>query len=329
MNERFVRLSFRAEVVMPTRFIRYAALAVALLGSVSIAFAQETIPDTRTDRWLTNPVNDATFQTYLEFFAYNKSMPFDVVMGETTTEQGIVRQHVTYQSTPGIVVTAYLYRSESPAAGSRGGVIYLHGGTGRGKQNTIGNQLSRLMARDGWTVLAIDLWHYGERNTGLLTTYNQREKSEKLYNEPTTYLTFVTQTVKDVSRGYDYLVQESGVDADRIFLIGHSRGAVLSSIAGAAETRLAGVVLLHGGHFGLFVDNHRPAACPANYIGRISPRPLLMFNTTSDGYFLPETTIRPWVGLARDPVELHWRDTPHGFMSEEDRGTMLAWLRNQ
>ncbi len=312
---------------MPPRFIRSAAFAVALLGPASIAFAQETALDTRTDLWLTNPVNDATFQTYLEFFAYNKSLPFDVVIGATTTEQGIVRQHVTYRSTPGMLVTAYLYRPESPTGGSRGGVIYLHGGTGRGKEARIGAQLAVLMARDGWTVLAIDLWHYGERNTGLLTTYNQREKSEKLYNEPTTYLTFVTQTVKDVSRGYDYLVQERGVDADRVFLIGHSRGAVLSSIAGAADTRLAGVALLHGGHFGLLVQSHRPAACPANYIGRISPRPVLVFNTTNDGYFLPETTIRPWIRLARDPMEVHWTDTPHGFMSEEDRSTMLAWLR--
>lgn len=314
---------------MGTRFIRTAAFAVALLSSASIAFAQETVPDTRTDPWLTTPVNDVTFQTYLEFFAYNESLPFDAVMGETTTEQGIVRQHVTYQSTPGILVTAYLYRPESPTGGSRGGIIYLHGGGGRGKESVIGGQLALLMARDGWTVLTIDLLHYGERNTGLLTRYTNEEKAEKLYNEPTTYLTFVTQTVKDVSRGYDYLVQERDVDANRVFLIGFSRGAVLSSIAGAAETRLAGVALLHGGHFGLLVQSHRPGACPANYIGRISPRPLLMFNTTNDGYFLPETTIRPWLRLARDPVEVHWTDTPHRFMSEEDRSTMLAWLRKR
>ena len=312
---------------MPTRSIRYAALAVALLGSASIAFAQETASDTRTDPWLTNPVPDATFQTYLEFFAYNKSLPFDAVIGETTTEQGIIREHVTYQSTPQISVTAYLYRPESSTGGSRGGIVFLHGGGARGKESPFVDQVSRLMARDGWTVLAIDLWHYGERNTGLFTSYSNAEKAERLYNEPTTYLTFVTQTVKDVSRGYDYLVQEHDVDADRIFLVGFSRGAVLSSIAGAAESRLAGVVLVHGGHFGLLVQAHRPAACPANYIGRISPRPLLMFNTTTDGYFLPETTIRPWIRLARDPVESHWSDTPHGFMSEEDRSTMLAWLR--
>ena len=214
---------------MPTRSIRYAALAVALLGSASIAFAQETASDTRTDPWLTNPVPDATFQTYLEFFAYNKSLPFDAVIGETTTEQGIIREHVTYQSTPQIPVTAYLYRPESPTAGSRGGVIYLHGGTGRGKDATIGQQLAVLMARDGWTVLAIDLWHYGERNTGLLTSYTNAEKAERLYNEPTTYLTFVTQTVKDVSRGYDYLVQESGVDANRIFLIGRAHQSSAAS----------------------------------------------------------------------------------------------------
>ena len=47
-----------------------------------------------------------------------------------------------------------------------------------------------------------------------------------------------------MSRGYDYLVQERGVDANRIFLIGHSRGAVLSSIAGAAENLGLAVVML-------------------------------------------------------------------------------------
>lgn len=312
---------------MKTRFIRSVAFAAALLGSSSTAFAQETGPDTRTDSWLTNPVSDATFETYLEFFAYNENLPFDVLLGETVTMQGVVRQHVTYQSTPGIQVTAYLYRPESSETGARGGVISLHGGSAPGKESANPRQLAVLMARDGWTVLTIDLWHYGERNTGLLTTYTNEEKAERLYNEPTTYLTFVTQTVKDVSRGYDYLVQEADVDPTSIFLIGHSRGAVLSSIAGAAEARLAGVVLMHGGHFGQLVESHRPAACPANYLGRISPRPVLMFNTTNDAYFLPETTIRPWIRLARDPVERHWSETPHGFMSEEDRSTMLAWLR--
>ena len=305
---------------------RTATYVLAMLCVASVAVAQDQGADTRTDTWLTNPVDDATFQTYLDFFTYNNTLPFDATRGETTSEQGVIREYVTYQSTTGIRVTAYLYRPESQGA-SRGGVIYLHGGTPRGKESGASTTLGRLMALDGWTVLSIDLWHYGERSTGLLTTYSNEEKAERLYDEPATYLTFVTQTVKDVSRGYDYLVREHGLDGNRIVLMGHSRGAVLSSIAGAADPRLAGVVLLHGGHLGLLVHSHRPAACPANYIARISPRPLLMFNTTTDAYFLPETTIRPFVELARDPVEVHWSDTPHGFMSEDDRGIMLEWLR--
>lgn len=151
------------------------------------------------------------------------------------------------------------------------------------------------MALDGWTVLSLDLLHYGERGTDVLTTYSNEDKAERLYNEPATYLAFVEQTAKDASRGYDFLVRELGIDPDQIILVEHSRGGVLSSIVGAVETRFAGVVLMHPGHFGLGVQSHRAAACPANYIGRISPRPVIMFQTTADSYFLPESTIRPLV----------------------------------
>jgi len=162
--------------------IRATAHIVAMLCAASVAVAQEPGPDTRTDAWLTNPVDDATFQTYLEFFAYNRDLPFDATSGEATTEQGVTRQPVTYQSTPGIRVTAYVYRPATPSAASRGGIIYLHGGTERGKESS--TWAGRLLALDGWTVLAIDLWHYGERNTGLLTTYSNEEKAARLYNEP-------------------------------------------------------------------------------------------------------------------------------------------------
>jgi len=307
---------------MPTSIFVAATLGAAILTA---APAQEAAPDTRTDAWLSQPVDSATFRTYLDFFTYNPNLPFDAKTGEVVTEDGVTREHVTFQSTSGMEVTAYLYRPSSPSTTSRGGIVFLHGGVPRGKET--GAEIKTTMTLDGWTVLAIDLLHYGERGTDVLTTYSNEEKAERLYNEPATYLAFVQQTAKDARRGYDLLVREFGIDQDRVLLVGFSRGAVLSSIVGAVETHFAGVVLMHPGHFGLGVQSHRAAACPANYIGRISPRPIIMFQTTADSYFLPESTIRPLVALAREPVDVHWGDGPHGFMSSDDMATMLAWMR--
>ena len=231
-----------------TRPLRNAVPRSALVAGLamccvaSLAVAQDEARDERTDPWITNPVDAATFETYREFFAYNARLSFDAAVGEPTTESGVTRQHVSYVSSAGVRVTAYLYRPASPAATIRGGIVYLHGGVAVGKETRSSTTYGRVLALDGWMVLSLDLLHYGERNTGLLTTFSTEEKTSQLYDEPATYLAFVTQTVKDVSRGYDYLVQERGVPAGNIVLIGHSRGAVLSSIAGAVDARFAGVV---------------------------------------------------------------------------------------
>jgi dienelactone hydrolase len=185
------------------------------------------------------------------------------------------------------------------------------------------------MARAGWTVLSIDFLHWGGRHTGLLQTYSETEKHERLYNQPAAYLEFVTQTVKDVSRSYDFLVRERGVAPGRVALVGFSRGAQLAMIAGGADRRLAAVALLHGGHFDFYETGHRAAACPANYIGRISPRPVLMINGENDGDYLPESAVRPLQRLLKEPKRVIWTDAGHGFLSEDDRTALVDWLRRE
>lgn len=278
-----------------------------------------------TDEWLAHPVDDQTFEVYLEFFAYDGDLPFGAQVMESVDREGLLEEHLSFESTPGERVTARLFQ---PAQGaSRGGVIYLHGGGPQAKDGAVAMQLCRLMARAGWTVLAIDLKHFGERNSGLLTTFSEQDKHERLYNQPAVYLDFVIQTVKDVSRSYDYLVRERGVDPGRIALVGFSRGSQLAMIAGGAERRLAAVALLHGGHFDFYENGHRPAACPANFIGRISPRPVLMINGENDADYLPATAVRPLQKLVGEPRTIRWTDAGHGFLREEDRTVLVDWLR--
>ena len=47
--------------------------AVLLLVSAGGAYAQW-----ESDEWLERPVDDATFASYLDFFAYDREVPFEV-----------------------------------------------------------------------------------------------------------------------------------------------------------------------------------------------------------------------------------------------------------
>lgn len=299
------------------------AAELILLASVPLSpgFAQQSAP---TDQWLTRPVDDQTFRTYLDFFVYDKQLPLDLRVLDLEQREGIKKEHVSFQSTSGVRVFANLYTLGGSGSEKMPALILLHGGSPQGKEGL--GVWADLFVRAGFVVLAIDMQYFGERNTGLLTTFTEQDKHDQLYNRPPVYLAWVTQTVKDVGRSVDLLVSERGVDPKRIGLVGISRGAIVGTIAGAAERRLAAVALLHGAHFDALESGHLPAACPANYIGRISPRPLLAINGNYDTDHIKETSAAPLLRLAKRPKQVIWSETGHQ-LTEEHRAIVLQWLR--
>ena len=275
---------------------------------------------TAADAWLEKPVDENIFATYLEFVEVESELPLDVEVSETNVEEGVKREHLTYQSIRGEHVTAYFFTAADDDAAPRPGLIVLNA-----RKRARG--IAPMMARAGWNVLAPDTKHFGERDTGLMTTFTEKDKHDSLYNQPSMYLEWVVQTVKDVRRGYDFLVSERNTDPKRIALSGGSRGAVVGMIAGGGDPRLAAVVSINGGHFDALEREHLPAACPANYVGRISPRPLLMINGTHDADFIKDTSVLPIFELAGEPKTIRWEDRGHGGMGEEGRAFLLDWLR--
>jgi dienelactone hydrolase len=280
------------------------------------------------DAWLSRPVDDRTYRTYLDFFAYDRQAPLDVKTTKNEEVDGVRVERLSYRSAAGMRVTALLIQPGDAAVPKRGAVIFLHGGVAAAKDSPLVLAWASLLSRAGWTVLAIDLLHFGERTTDMLTTFSEEEKHDRLYNQPGAYLAWVTQTVKDVSRGYDLLVSR-GVDAKRIALAGFSRGGILASIVGAAEARLAGVALLFAAHFDALEHTHAAAACPANYIGRIAPRPLLMVNGVQDTDMIKDRAVEPLFRLARQPKQIIWTDGGHGFWTDTHRGMLIQWLRER
>lgn len=303
-----------------------AVLLVLAVGPAAPARGQEELPPPATDQWLEEPVDEQTFRAFLQFFSYDAERPLDVKPMGTQAAQGLRYEALEFQSTPGERVTADFYH----AAGQwrdQPSLIALHGGTGGGRDTPAMRFIAGLFSRAGWNVLAIDMLHFGGRRTGLLETFSEGEKHVRLYNNEATYLEWVTQTVKDVRRSVDLLVRHYGLDPDRIGIVGFSRGAVVTPVAAAAEPRLAAVVMLMGGHFDRRETGHVAAACPANYVGRIAPRPLLMVNGQFDGDMLRETSVAPLFDLARDPRRIIWMETGHQRPTPDAQAEILAWLR--
>lgn len=290
-------------------------------------FGSEAAAQKPADQWLAKPVDDKTFRTYLDFFAYERQLPFDTRVAKVENDDGLRLEWLSFESTRGTRVTAILTEQPGAGAGKKPAMIVLHGGGARGKETMA--RTSALLARAGWLVLAIDMPHFGERASGLMTTFSEQEKHEKLYNEPSTYLSWITQLTKDVRRSFDLLVAERGADPKRVALLGHSRGAIAASIAGAVENRFAAVTLLFAGHLDALETGHLPAACPANYIGRIAPRPLLMVNATQDSDMIRDRSVEPLFKAAKQPKQIIWTNGGHSFMTEEHRAAVIQWLREK
>ncbi len=283
--------------------------------------------DRATDRWLTRPVNDTTYQTYLDFFSYDPDLPFETESTAAVEREGIATEHLSFQTTPGVRMFADYYGPTGSSTGERPALIVIHGGSAQGKDAAYVEDLVQFVVRAGWSALAIDLQYYGERSTDLLTTFTEQEKHDRLYNRPAMYLAWIVQSVKDVSRSFDFLVREKGIEPERIGLFGISRGAQVGAIAGAVEKRLAAVMLVYGGHFDAREKDHLPAACPANHIGHISPRPLLMVNGTRDSDYDSAASVVPLFELAKDPKQIIWVEGGHMSLEEEHRSAMVQWLR--
>jgi len=278
-------------------------------------------------KWLEKPVDDQTFKTFQDFFAYDPKLTFKTQSIKVSESEGIRSEHLSFQSTPGEQVFANLYRSAGADSKKIPALIFLHGGVAAGKDGPRYVNLAETFSRAGWSVLAIDMKYFGERSTDLFTSFTEKEKHDRLYNNPPLFLEWVIQTVKDVRRSMDFLVEEIGVDPRRIVLVGFSRGATMGAIVGGIEHRLAATVLLYGGHFDALETGHLPAACPANYIGRISPRPLLMVNATLDTDFNRETSVLPLYALAKSPKNIIWTEGGHGILTDEARSQILQWLQ--
>jgi dienelactone hydrolase len=149
---------------------------------------------------------------------------------------GITQIHFTFSSDASNRVPGILLKSEK-VSGRRPVVIALHG-TGGSKQNLLA--FCRKLAERGFIAVAIDGRYHGERKSGkgqqdyenaIVRAWHGNAEHPLYYD-----------TVWDVMRLVDYLQTRDDVDAQRIGLIGISKGGIETYLAAAADPRIAAAV---------------------------------------------------------------------------------------
>src|SRR5262245_65460052 len=121
-------LQFRAESALgsfPMKLNGRVTTGVVLLWVTTCHIA---ISPAFADDWLTQPVDDKTFESYLQFFAYDRHVPFELRVLDVKQEAGLTKEHLSFQSTPAVRVFANLYRPITTGSGKPPAFILLHGG---------------------------------------------------------------------------------------------------------------------------------------------------------------------------------------------------------
>jgi hypothetical protein len=168
------------------------------------------------DEWLGKPVDDRTFKTFLDFFAYDRQVPFDLRVIDTHEDEGIRKEHLSWQSTPGVRVFANFLQSIGSDIRTQPTLVMLHGAGPLGKDQPGMDRLARSHVRAGYNVMSLDLLYWGERSTDLLVTFSEQEKHEKLYNRPSAYLAWVAQTdVVTTPQGARSVLPRRRIDGSR------------------------------------------------------------------------------------------------------------------
>ena len=250
---------------------------------------------------------------------------------------------LTYQSRPGLRVTALLYRPDGP--GPFPAVINMHGHWSQGKIAAAVAQRCQVLAREGFVVLSPDAIGAGERGSqpGAFE-YHGFHQGTSLFSVGETILG--TQ-LNDNMRGVDFLQSLDYVDGQRIGATGASGGGNQTLWLSALDPRIkASVPVVAIGTFESYVTNYNcwcetlpgglNIAETWSVLGLIAPNPLLILTAIREknpAFVLPEmhrsyARAQKVYGLydAAERISCEAVDVPHSYLPEMQRH-MLGWFK--
>jgi uncharacterized protein len=289
---------------MATRWPRYLSPLLVLAASLTwlprVAFAQEAA--------------EAAPAPQVALYDRDENQPLNPELAVVEDTDVWTLYHLWYDSTNGERVPALL---GIPKAGKAPyPALLVQHGLGGSKESDYVALPALEFAREGYVTLRIDACLHGER----------RREGGTARDDPLSQLRFLAelvvdgwgQSIVDMRRGLDYLVSRPEVDPTRIGYVGMSMGAMMGAVVTGVDTRIRAAVLIVGGSFGGLVQDASKLAeiDPAEFVGLISPRPLLMLNGKKDPIVPPAWAERMYEA-AGEPKRIVWYDTGHYVPPEE------------
>ena len=280
---------------------------------------------------------DKSIDALRRMFDYDRKMPLDVKEVAVITRGQVRIRDITYASPKGGRVTAYIV--EPVGKGRFAGIVFGHWGYGT---RTEFLPEAMLYARSGAVSILIDdpdvrpaPWRRNSPGT-----------------EPEAVRDNFIQTVVDLRRAIDLLLERSDVDASRIAYVGHSSGARWGAIISAVDKRIKTAVLMAGVPTESTIllesddpDNVEfrkttPKETIDNYIRVISvmdairyvpyaaPTPLLFQFAHFERYF-NEASMQKYARAASEPKLVKWYDTGHELNDVKALTDRAQWLQKQ
>jgi dienelactone hydrolase len=261
----------------------------------------------------------------VEFYKRPPQMPKDIAAPKAASAAARPRSvgpvdivHLRFRDERGDDVPLLLCKPAGKA-GAFPVVIALHG-VGSNKAQVCG-QVAPALAKRGFAVLAPDLPLHGER---------PGDPRQFLQNGDLVKLASVCrQSVIDLRQCID--VAEARPDLETrhgVLLAGYSLGALIDSVAGPADPRVKGMLLMVGGTidfppaFALLPD--LCALQPQLAIPNFAGRPLLMLNGREDRTITREMGERLFAAAA-EPKEQKWYESGH-LLPKDAYEDGAAWL---
>jgi len=237
-------------------------------------------------------------------FSYNSRVPLNPRVVKRGSQGAVHLQWIDYTSSDGSRVPALL---ATPIAGPARGCVMYQGGAGQTKE-----EFPQL--RDGLAALGLATFTIDPRNTGSRGSDAQLRAA---FATPQGIASELSDTVVDLRRGLDYLESRSFC-RHNVGYLGTSMGGALGALFAGQDPRIRAVVLTSiGATFkeamlisevavksnpqvpvlvpGVSNDPARFAAAvrilspydPANWVPKISPRPLMLVNGRFDPVVTP------------------------------------------
>ncbi len=268
---------------------------------------------------------------------YDPDAPLHVQVADKKHEKDFDRVKFYFDGVDGIQVPALM---TIPVKGKRPYpcVIFLHG---IGQKKEFLDQIAPMFIKAGFAIVTFDQYTRGERKL----------KDASRWEEALALRRRGALTCLETRRLVDYLDTQDYIDANRIYLVGASYGAIMGATAVAMEPRIKAAVLTYGGgNLRKLADStlvkeelkgwYRPAVwlfswflkpCdPEKTVGKISPRPVLLQNGKRDT-IVPVPAAEVLQKAAGEPKTVIWYDSDHVGMDKKNTVDVLndaiAWLR--